>query len=103
VNARPGAAWAAVLGLVSTAQNVRAEMSAEGRAKLAQHPVCNLLSIPIQNNVNFNAGPQSGTQNIMNVQPVYPVTVNSDWNIITRTVLPLIWQLRFQVQVMFPK
>lgn len=69
-----------------------AEMSAEELAKLAQNPVGNLISVPFQNNTNFNVGPQSGTQNILNIQPVIPIEVNQDWNIITRTILPLIWQ-----------
>jgi hypothetical protein len=51
-----------------------------------------MVSIPFQNNTNFNVGPQSGTQNILNIQPVYPIEINKDWNLITRTVLPLIWQ-----------
>ncbi|MBK6359806.1 MAG: hypothetical protein IPF39_07650 [Comamonadaceae bacterium] len=52
----------------------------------------NLVSVPFQNNTNFNTGPLSGTQNILNIQPVIPVNVNKDWNIITRTIMPLIWQ-----------
>jgi len=69
-----------------------AEMSAEELAKLAQNPVGNLVSVPIQNNTNFNTGPQNGTQNILNIQPVYPIELNPEWNLITRTILPLVWQ-----------
>ena len=36
--------------------------------------------------------PRKGTQNTLNIQPVIPITVSPDWNIITRTILPLIWQ-----------
>lgn len=36
--------------------------------------------------------PRKGTQNVLNIQPVIPITVSPDWNIITRTILPLIWQ-----------
>jgi hypothetical protein len=67
-------------------------MSAEGLAKLTQNPVANLINVPFQNNTNFNYGPLDGTQNILNIQPVIPVTLNKDWNVITRTILPLIWQ-----------
>ncbi len=49
------------------------------------------MSVPFQNNTNFNTGPLSGTQNILNIQPVIPVTIDPDWNLITRTILPLIW------------
>jgi hypothetical protein len=67
-----------------------AEMSAEELAKLAQNPVGNLISVPFQNNTNLNFGPEKGTQNVLNIQPVIPISVNSDWNIITRTILPVI-------------
>jgi hypothetical protein len=67
------------------------KLSAEELAKLAQNPVGNLISLPFQNNTNLNFGPEKGTQNILNIQPVIPIEVNKDWNIITRTILPVIW------------
>jgi hypothetical protein len=87
----------ALLGALAAAAvpAARAEMSAEELAKLAQNPVGNLISLPFQNNTNFNVGPRDGTQNILNVQPVYPIELNRDWNLITRTILPLIWQPGF--------
>jgi hypothetical protein len=70
----------------------RAEMSAEELAKLAQNPVGNLISLPFQNNTNLNFGPEKATQNILNIQPVIPISIDNDWNIITRTILPVISQ-----------
>jgi hypothetical protein len=70
--------------------HANAAQSAEELAKLAQNPVGNLISIPIQNNTNLNFGPEEGTQNITNIQPVIPISVNADWNIITRTILPVV-------------
>jgi hypothetical protein len=67
-----------------------AEMSAEELAKLAQNPVGNLISLPFQNNTNFNVAPESGTQNILNIQPVIPISISGEWNIITRTIVPVI-------------
>jgi hypothetical protein len=67
-----------------------AEMSAEELAKLAQNPVGNLISVPFQNNSNLNFGPEKGTQNVLNIQPVIPVSIEKDWNIITRTIVPVI-------------
>lgn len=67
-----------------------AEESEEELAKLAQNPVGNLISLPFQNNTNLNFGPEKGTQNILNIQPVIPISVDNDWNIITRTILPVI-------------
>ena len=81
-----------MLGIAAPA---RAELSAEELSKLAQNPVGNLISVPFQNNTNLNYGPEKGTQNILNIQPVYPIEMNKDWNLITRTIIPLIWQPGF--------
>jgi hypothetical protein len=78
---------AALLAAVPAA----AEMSAEELAKISQNPVGNLISVPFQNNTNLNYGPEKGTQNILNIQPVIPIEIDRDWNIITRTIVPLIW------------
>lgn len=64
----------------------------EALAKQAQNPIAALISVPFQNNTNFNVGPEDGTQNILNIQPVIPITLNKDWNLITRTILPVIYQ-----------
>src|SRR5947209_15176273 len=65
-------------------------------AKKLQNPIGDLYSFPFQGNTNFSYGPNKGTQEILNVQPVIPIHVNADWNIITRTILPLIWQPSLQ-------
>ena len=81
---------AALAGALVPAPQARAEMSAEELAKLAQNPVGNLISLPFQNNTNLNFGPEKGTQNVLNIQPVIPISIDKDWNIITRTILPVI-------------
>ena len=65
--------------------------SATAIAKKLQNPIGDIYSIPFQNNTNFNAGTKGGTQNILNIQPVIPIHVNDEWNVITRTILPLVW------------
>ena len=64
-------------------------------ARAAQNPVADMISLPFQNNTNFNVGPLDKTQNILNIQPVYPVSLNDEWNLITRTIVPLISQPAF--------
>jgi hypothetical protein len=61
-------------------------------AKKLQNPVADLISIPFQDNINFGYGPNNNTQNILNIQPVIPFHITKDWNMITRTIIPLIWQ-----------
>ena len=61
-------------------------------AEQAQNPIANLISLPLQNNTNFNVGPDDRNQNILNIQPVYPFSIGDDWNVITRTILPVMSQ-----------
>ncbi|MBN9690219.1 MAG: neuromedin U [Verrucomicrobia bacterium] len=68
------------------------EAQTEALAKAAQNPVANLISVPFQNNFNFGLGPNEVTQWILNVQPVIPISLSSDWNLITRTIMPIINQ-----------
>ena len=68
------------------------ENAAEELAKAAQNPVASMISLPLQNNTNFNFGPQEKTQNVLNVQPVWPFSIGENWNLITRTIMPVISQ-----------
>ena len=60
-------------------------------AKKLQNPVANLVSVPIQNNWDFGIGPASAMRYTANIQPVVPVTLTEDWNLITRTIVPVIY------------
>ena len=61
-------------------------------AKESQNPVADLISIPFQNNMHFGLGPNHRMQNVLNVQPVIPLHLFEGWNLITRTILPIIKQ-----------
>jgi hypothetical protein len=54
--------------------------------------VASLISVPLQNNTNFGIGPFDRTQNVLNIQPVIPVRVSEDWNLIIRWIIPVIGQ-----------
>jgi hypothetical protein len=64
--------------------------STEALAKAAQNPIASMISLPFQNNTNLNIGPDKQTQNILNIQPVWPFALNDDWNFITRTIVPVV-------------
>ena len=66
--------------------------SATDLAKQAQNPVADLISVPFQHNFNFNAGPNDQTIWVLNVQPVIPISLTRDWNLITRWITPIINQ-----------
>jgi len=61
-------------------------------AQQAQNPIANLISVPFQNNTNFNVGRLDNDQNILNIQPVIPFKLNEDWNLVTRWILPVVYQ-----------
>jgi hypothetical protein len=61
-------------------------------AKQAQNPVASLISVPFQNNLNFGVGPKDGDQNVLDIQPVIPIKLTDDWNLITRTIVPVIYE-----------
>jgi len=80
-----------VLSLTAFHGDVRADDQA-ALAQAAQNPVANMISLPLQNNTNFGVGPGDDTQNILNIQPVIPVSLSENWNLITRTIAPVIYQ-----------
>ena len=67
-------------------------LSEAALAKIAQNPLANLINVPFQNNFNFGIGPNEATQWILNFQPVIPFSLSKDWNLITRTIIPIIDQ-----------
>jgi len=77
-------------GIIEPGEDATAEL-----ARAAQNPVASMISVPFQNNTNFNFGPLEKTQNILNIQPVLPFELNEDWNLITRTIVPVISQPAF--------
>lgn len=89
-----------VLGLVMAGLPTLAQEAAlsdqERAAELAKklsNPVAALISVPLQNNFDFGAGPNDdGFQYRLNIQPVVPISLNEDWNLISRTILPFICQ-----------
>jgi hypothetical protein len=64
----------------------------EALAKAAQNPVASMISVPFQNNTSFGVGPFERDQNILNIQPVIPVRLSDSWNLISRTIVPIVWQ-----------
>ncbi|HMB59825.1 MAG TPA: hypothetical protein VKN35_07930, partial [Xanthomonadales bacterium] len=72
-----------------------ASSSAAALARQAQNPVADMISVPFQLNWNFDTGPLDKNQQILNIQPVLPFTLNEDWNLVTRTIVPLISQPAF--------
>ncbi|MGH6745722.1 hypothetical protein [Novosphingobium sp.] len=96
------AATLAALLLAGTCAAARAQeqdaasagAASEGQAladKLA-NPISSLISVPLQSNYDCCYGPADGDRYTLNIQPVIPLGITKDWNLITRTILPVISQ-----------
>jgi hypothetical protein len=55
------------------------------------NPVADLISVPVQNNWDFGIGPADAMKFTANVQPVVPVSLSHELNLITRTIMPIIY------------
>lgn len=67
--------------------------SAGDLAKATQNPVASLISVPISNVSDFNIGPFSRDRNtVLQFQPVVPIRLGENWNLITRTIGALVYQ-----------
>jgi hypothetical protein len=99
------ASWLAFLGLVmavsttrgaaqegaAAAQRGNAAAQAGSDAVIARNlanPVAAMISVPFQNNLDFGGGRGDALRFRMNFQPVVPITLSPDWNLISRTILP---------------
>jgi hypothetical protein len=82
----PQAAKAKVTGDASE------ESTTEALQKATQNPVASLISVPVQNNNNFGVNPGYRTQDVLNIQPVIPIGISKDWNLLVRWIMPIVYQ-----------
>jgi len=70
----------------------RTKPADEDLAKKSQNPIADMVTLPFQSNTNFNAGPFKRPQEVLNIEPVIPLHISADWNLISRTIVPVISQ-----------
>lgn len=92
--ARPGAAAATRSSAQSTQAQAPPDSATETQelAKKLNNPVASLISVPMQSNFDFGMGTGSGWRYTLNLQPVIPIALTPEWNLISRTILPIIHQ-----------
>lgn len=82
------AAVIAAVGMLST--QAFADDKKPSLSQQLANPIANLTSVPIQYNALFEGGRDGkGTLSVLDIQPVIPIRLNDDWNLITRTILPV--------------
>jgi hypothetical protein len=87
----------AVVAIAAILAATTAAYAQQGEAlrEAAQNPIADMISVPFQNDTNFDIGHTDNTQNVLNIQPVYPTHLSPNWNLISRPILPVLYQPPF--------
>ena len=82
-----------LVGMLAGTQLAIAEDDADELAKKLSNPIASLISVPFQSNFDFGAGAGGdGFAFTTNIQPVIPISISDDWNMISRTILPIAYR-----------
>jgi len=89
----PGSGTSKDSGTVSQAPAAAETNDSADLAQKLTNPLATLISVPFQNWFDFNLGPRKdGFRYTMEAQPVYPVQISKDWNLLSRTTIPVVYQ-----------
>ena len=87
---QPVLAAAALVTLLPAGSAQAQGHDADALAKQLANPVSSLISVPFQNNLDWGVGPSEKARYTLNIQPVVPLPVSENWNLIVRTILPVV-------------
>src|SRR6059036_847467 len=81
------------LSLGAVTESPAEASEADKLAKELANPIASLISVPFQANEDWGYGPTgNGYKFTLNIQPVIPISISKDWNVIVRTILPVVSQ-----------
>jgi len=75
---------------ITESQLTSEDAEAAALAKATQNPLAAMYSLPFQNNTTFGVGPFESTHNVLNIQPVIPVSIGKNVNMINRIIIPIV-------------
>ncbi|HMK21243.1 MAG TPA: hypothetical protein VK466_02855 [Terriglobales bacterium] len=78
----------------ASAKSASGQAPGHAQALQAQNPLTPLYSVLNENDTNFRMGPLHKTQNVLLVEPIIPIKLTPNYNLITRWITPVIWQPR---------
>jgi hypothetical protein len=77
-------------GVVPACAQESSEHGTSEIAKQAQNPIASMISVPFENDFNPHTGINKEDSYVLQFKPVVPFKLSNDWNLITRTVVPVI-------------
>jgi hypothetical protein len=80
------------VGFLAGAAFAEDEAELDALARKTQNPISSMISLPFESSFNFTNGKNDGTQYVLQIQPVVPLSLTDEWNLITRPIIPLIDQ-----------
>ena len=81
--------WSSATALLTSLAVTLPSAAEEDLAAKAQNPIASMISLPID--TSFDFGADNGSAIVSNIQPVIPTSLNENWNLVSRLILPVAW------------